>query len=670
MTSPQIASPDPSASAARRRVFALLAWLALTGFFYLVIADFYRGAVLMNNPVSLTSKRQLIFWAGMLFAAAGWLSILAASVTGRFPAGLLRRMADLRARIPLPLRALAALVLLLVPTWLFQYSPVGFYALGYWSRLGTLLVFSVLAALVFFRGLPAAGWILAFGGMVLAGGSLFTAAGWLTRVTGYPFSLGWSEGNRIYDYSMLFGASRYPGLEKAGFTFISLGRQVLWALPFLLPGITLWGMRLWDAALWILPGLALGWLAAPGRSRLWKLAFAVWTFIFIAQGPIYAPLVVSAILVVLAVRSRSLALALVLVIFSAYYANISRYTWTYAPGLWAGMLALLQAPDPNLTRGRLKQLVRPAALGAAGYFGGELLPDLVRLVTSGGSASVSLVVNAGAAVSRQPLLWDRLYPNPTYTPGILLGTLWAALPVAALVGWLLARRLWRPNWLQIAGCAAVSLAFLAVGLVASVKIGGGSNLHNLDMFWLTLVLLAAWSLRPLAENGGRLPGVSPILAVLLSLALIAPATYNVQYGTPLSLPPADLSSEALKEIQTRVAQASQTGEVLFVDQRQLVTFGMVPPVPFIADYEKKYMMDQAMAGDVKYFEQFHADLERHRFALIITEPVRVNYVNEDTRNFAEENNAWVKFVSAPILDNYQPVATYDAVGVQLLVPRK
>ncbi|HEX2979461.1 MAG TPA: hypothetical protein VHO48_04290, partial [Anaerolineaceae bacterium] len=437
-----------------------------------------------------------------------------------------------------------------------------------------------------------------------------------------------------------------------------------------------WEMRLWDAFLSIVPPLLLGWLAlsvpAGRRAWLWKLAFSVWMFVFIAQGPIYAPLVIAAIGVVLALRLRSLALAGLLVAASAYYASICRYTWTYAPGLWAGMLALLALEKPTLHFNQWKRLLRPVILGLCGYAGGELLPDIIKWISSGGQGgAVTLMLDAGTAVSRQPLLWDRLWPNSTFAPGIMLATLWATLPVVVLLVWLVARCIWRLNVLQLLAASGVTLAFLAVGLVASVKIGGGSNLHNLDMFWLTLGMLVANALPalfPRVEGSLAVPGWAT--AVILSVALVFPVTYTVAYGEPLGLPPADMVQEALTKVQEQVAQAGQSGEVLFIDQRQLVTFGLVPPVPFIADYEKKYMMDKAMASDADYFEAFHSDLARQRFALIITEPVRVNYISDSERSFVEENNAWVSWVSAPLLTYYQPLETYEQVGVQILVPKK
>jgi hypothetical protein len=106
-----------------------------------------------------------------------------------------------------------------------------------------------------------------------------------------------------------------------------------------------------------------------------------------------------------------------------------------------------------------------------------------------------------------------------------------------------------------------------------------------------------------------------------------------------------------------------------MDQRQLLTFGFLPDVPFTPDYEKKYMMDQAMAGNAAYFAAYYRDLADRRFVLIVTEPLRVHRAGSG-RNFGEENNAWVRWVSAPTLCFYQPRMLLKDVGVLMLVPRE
>jgi hypothetical protein len=117
-----------------------------------------------------------------------------------------------------------------------------------------------------------------------------------------------------------------------------------------------------------------------------------------------------------------------------------------------------------------------------------------------------------------------------------------------------------------------------------------------------------------------------------------------------------------------VATAQGQGEVLFMDQRQLLTFGYVQGVPLILDYEKKIVMDYAMSQKADYFSQFYRDLASHRFSLIVSDPLRVP-VKTSASEFGEENNAWVDWVARPILCYYEPIETYGKFRVQLLVPR-
>jgi len=49
---------------------------------------------------------------------------------------------------------------------------------------------------------------------------------------------------------------------------------------------------------------------------LWKIGFILWVFLFLSQGPIYATLIISAILVVIGVRQRRLVLSLTLVLLA------------------------------------------------------------------------------------------------------------------------------------------------------------------------------------------------------------------------------------------------------------------------------------------------------------------------------------------------------------------
>ena len=93
------------------------------------------------------------------------------------------------------------------------------------------------------------------------------------------------------------------------------------------------------------------------------------------------------------------------------------------------------------------------------------------------------------SLTRQPLILSRLFPNETFAPGILLALLIAVLPLIALLTVWDRERRWRIDRLTRGLIALMLTGFCAVGLLISVKIGGGSNLHNLDMFLIALLII-------------------------------------------------------------------------------------------------------------------------------------------------------------------------------------
>lgn len=582
-------------------------------------------------------------------------------------------------------------ILLLLPVWLLQYTSWGAIFTGLYIRLMLLLGTGVAIGVLLTQGEKilvrassiAAGLLIAVSALILS------VTFW--NITDYPFSLTWSEGNRMWDYSVLFGRRlyNYPN-DQFIFVFLDLGRQALWGFPFLFADITIKQMRLWSGLLASLPYALLGWVAFKRYGKvdiLWILS-GLWAFVFLSQGPIYTPLILSAILVAIAWR-RPLWISLPLIAISGYYAQVSRYTWIFAPAMWAG---LLYVGDSTCKRIGIKNWRFALSGVLAGCLGGYIIPHLLVFVQTwqrpikdpgspGQPSAVTNIVNRTQLdlfdydrlqfiVSRQPLLWERLLPNPTYGPGILLALALVTVPLIIFLIYLIRTQRWDINWFQ-GGVILVTLSlFLGVGLVVSVKIGGGSNLHNVDMFLIGLVFVAA-----LAWAGGgyrvlsHLEGEPLWVQMALILMIVAFAYEPLRRVTPLSLPPTEIINEAMSTIQKEVSQAKEAGEILFMDQRQLLTFGNVQDVPLVTDYEKKYLMDKAMSGKETLFEEFYRDLANSRFSMIISEPLKTRY-QTDLGKFGEENNVWVEWVSEPVLCYYKPIATFPEVRVQLLVPRK
>lgn len=527
----------------------------------------------------------------------------------------------------------------------------------------------------------------------LIGGAAYAICSKLVFVTDYPFPLYWSEGNRFFDYSTLFGAFRYNFPKDSDiYVFTNWGMQLPWALPFIFPNLSIGAYRLWYQLMWIVPTFVLGITASKTFSRekgltIIALIFGVWTFVFLDQGPIYAPLVIACILTMLGLRLR-LVPAFLTIILASYYAYESRWTWSFAPGLWAGIAALLMIKDLRFCNEKLKELVRPVMLGLAGFFGGRILPQMLLILTSWFNSIYTKITNAGvpdatktsqsisinvipniiSSATRQPLLWDRLFPNSTYSPGILLGVTWAALPIIFLLLVLVIKKNWRTNWLQVTTVFIVSATFFAVGLTASVKIGGGSNLHNLDMFLVTLIIPAAAALVDFYLHRKNNPVTKFWLSAFIAMVMVFPITYAFQFSEKPHLPDAIPIEESLSKIRNTIGKVRADENILFIDHRQLLTFNLVPQVPLVDDYEKKKLMDKAMSADTAYFEPFYADIHNHRFALIINEPLNVIIRGEDY-SFGDENNAYVKWVTVPLACSYEAIYTNYETGVELLIPR-
>jgi hypothetical protein len=572
----------------------------------------------------------------------------------------------LNSAIPIFLILLPGLVKWILPL------PANF-TIGFWMEF--FIVFSVALLIVYlFDVVDESPWkaLIRIGCYILLAGAGHAIFYKLNQVTNYPFTLYWSEGNRFFDYSALFGGFRYilPDGERIK-AFTTWGMQLPWALPFVFPSLTIGIFRLWYQLMWILPTFAMGAVAVyqvkSGRSSLFlTIVFASWTFLFLDQGPIYAPLVIGAIMTLVAVRTKLLP-GILIILAASYYTHSARWTWSYAPGLWAGLLALLAIENPKLDKQGLKNLVKPVALGMAGYLGGQFFPSLLKSVNS--SSNIALLPDAAASTSRQPLLWDRLFPNPTYPPGILWALVWATLPVILLMIILNIQKKWRINWLHNLALIIISGAFLIVGIIASVKIGGGSNLHNLDMFLMSLVIIASSILVSITKKSENVSNFSPVASIILFITLVSPVTFTFIGGERLTLPSTEKINEALAAVQNKVEQYSQQGEILFIDHRQLLTFNLVDKVPLVDEYEKKYLMDHAMADNKDYFIAFFKDLVERRFALIVNEPTNM-VIRGSEYSFGEENDAYVKWVTIPLLCNYEPLYSSPETSVELLIPRK
>ena len=552
---------------------------------------------------------------------------------------------------------------------IFSYLLIGLPGLNFWGMPTRLFLFWLLTLLGSVL-LKAAGlqrsWGVALAAALLIAGMGYRIAVFTLDVSTYPFSLGWSEASRYYYASLYFAKSLY-GFSVPP-TVLHPSRYLLQSIPFLIPNSPLWLHRLWQVCLWIAISLATAYFLARRLSIadwLKRWLFIAWTFLFLLLGPVYYHLQVPVIIILWGFDRKKFWKSLVIILLASAWAGISRINWFPVPAMLAATLYLLE--EPAVQQPLWRYLARPLMWGVAGTavaFGVQKAyiawsgnpPDLF-------SSSFS-----------SDLLWYRLLPNPTYPLGILLSALLVSLPLLLIIFGRMAGHWKAYHPIRLLGLAAIMLALFVVGVIVSTKIGGGSNLHNLDSYLCFLIIIAAyfyfgntvedWPL----EHAVPSPHWATHWAVIV-LALAIPMYYTLALGGPRSFPTPAQTAQDIETLSKYVNKYSeQNGEVLFISERELVTFNTIPGVRLAPDYERVFLMEMAMSGNPDYLSKFHDELKNHRFAMIVSEPLFLQYKSAD-EIFGEENNAWVSQVSKYVFCYYEPQKMLRNSRIQLLVPR-
>ncbi len=647
------------------RIILALTALSLGGFGLAV-----RG-LMLSLGIPATHPKGLALLAGLAVALLVTLALLASTWTSASERVLRAltftgRLEGRRWRVI----GWAAFVLLLPLFTLLIMCPYTGNLIGFnlWLRWGFFWGASLLLLYAFKTANKDVEWELALVIVVIIHAIFYRLVFFIPQISDYPFVPGWSESSRFYDASLFF-ARRLYGMDVP-LSVLHPSLHLLYAVPFAIPGAPIIVHRLWQMGLFLGLTIAVGAffvrrLDLERRGLRWLLLG--WAFLFILQGPVYTHLLVPVVLVLWGYDNDNPRRTMEFVLLASVWAGLSRINWFPAPGLLAAVLYLLETPR-RVYHKTVLYLSMPFnffAFGALAAFASQRL--YILFSGNGGAAQFYSSLSS-------PLLWERLLPNATFWLGVLPGALILSLPIWGILFFSLRKTSLHP--LRLAGIlAALGVLFLG-GIVVSLKIGGGGDLHNLDAYIILLMLVSGYAAfgRVAPEQEGRsletsesAPGKPPWAWVLLSAVI--PAWFALQQvGGPLGGVDLAAAQTALADIRQRVESVAENGDpVLFISQRHLLAFGEVD-VPLVADYEKDFLIEMVMSGNTEYLGGFYDDLYHRRFGLIVAEPQVFKLVGTN-EHFGVENNTWVRKVTRPILCDYEPVATYPEYNLQLLAPR-
>jgi hypothetical protein len=199
-------------------------------------------------------------------------------------------------------------------------------------------------------------------------------------------------------------------------------------------------------------------------------------------------------------------------------------------------------------------------------------------------------------------------------------------------------------------------------------VGGGNNLHNLDAFLVFMAVILVYSIFGRVSFEPEIANQSPkpvwwLLAILVSI----PVLMTVKSGGLSGYPGTQVNQMNINKIQVLIDQAGPDANILFMNDRQLVSFHTLKVAKFEPEYEKVTLIEMVMSNNRPYMDRFYQDLHNHRFALIITIPMN-SKLQDPSFAFAEENNEWVSQVEIPVKTDYHRIASFPENSLEVYAP--
>ena len=562
-------------------------------------------------------------------------------------------------RVPGLIVVILAFFALLVTCWKGIKIPVLWYFPDVWV-FGLLGILGAFLVSVDGKIRPAAALLTSFSLMSLG----FVLYGFLPEISNYPLSYDWSESSRFYDASRFFSRLVYG--RKLALPVLDPSRALLQSFPFLIPSLPIWVHRLWRTVLWFGMTFFAGFFLVR-RLKLDNrgLAFGliVWFMAYTFLCPVYFHLMLIPLIILAGFDKRRLWRSVLIIALASIWAGISRVNWFPAAGIFAAILYILEVP-----RGSRKFWA---------YWGWPVLFVFTSLAVAFGAQAVYLLISGNPPQAfttsfNSPLYFYRLLPSEVYGIGVIAHLLIAGLPLLGLVFFSLWRKIKQWWGLRHLALASILLVLMLAGLVVSTKIGGGNNLHNLDLFLVSLLVITLYVVfnryqQDWPEGKPR----SHRKTVLLAFTALIPFFVLVARLSPVQPLAVARANAEVAELQALIDETLvEDGEVLFIQNRQLLAQKVIENVNLVPEYDTVFLMEMAMSSDKAYLEQFHQDLENHRFRIIVTEPMYPKILLTSSHLFTEEHNVWTEEVSLPLLAEYQIVLNFPQDNLIVLMPKE
>jgi len=531
-----------------------------------------------------------------------------------------------------------------------------------WVRVLIFWLFSLLGMWGFKIFRKETEWLASLITVILSQAALHLLLSYWSQVTSYPFAMGWSETSRYYFPSLFLSQTVYG--QKFPLPILHPTLHLLLVPPYLF-GAPLWFHRFWQVALRyiliaaIVPAM-LKRVSIPEKGVRWLVA--LWIFLFLFMGPIYFHLTIPVILILTGFSLQDDRRNWFVILLASAWCGWSRVNWYPMPALMAVVLYVLETPFKG--RNLWHYLWRPALWGVIGTSTAFAFQRLY-IAISGVSNSKYFYTSVTS-----DLLWYRLFPNATYPPGILLAVILASLTLWIILGLVVRAHKDAFHPLRIALMIAALAAVFTGGVLVSLKIGGGADLHNMDAYFILLLIIFSYLVfaKYSREDGSTVQPVQLPWTLVVAL-IIVPVWSAIQPNIGFVTYDEERTKAVLANLQEHIDQINaQGGEVLFITQRQLISMGMLHGVTLVPEYEREDLMEMAMGDNIEYLGKFRSDIENQRFDLIVVDPLRF-FKMTSRRSFAEENNAWVTEAAKFILCNYREEAVFPVDNIALYVPQ-